>query len=287
MPDERLQRARDLLGVRSFTELSAVLGGAKPAMRGICPGGRVAALEDTARGLGLGFRVSAYGLREAPACGGIHHTATAVPCEEGSESQARHFYIGADDLGAQLACTFDLGDSVRLGRVLGYPDCCVEFFMAQEATWPPGRPLDLVPLVAPPTSGRYQPLLNYACRHFGYALLSHFPCRWDCEASLGVAEGVLGALERHAPELREEILDCLDTDVIYALPHVIAVKSGRWERGRLTWHGGRHWQVPSEGVDAVEPATGALRMLRADREIARAEEWTWLPFHSGERGAGG
>jgi hypothetical protein len=287
MADERLQRARDLLGRRTFTELVAVLGGAKPAMRGACPGGQVTALEETARGLGLGFRVAMYGVLPEPACGGILHTGTPVLLDEASEMQARYFFIGADDLAAQLACIFDLADSVSLGRVLGYPDCCVEFFRAKEATWPRGRPLDLVPLVAPPTSGHYQALLNYACRHFGCALLSHFPCRWDCEGSLGVAEGVLAALALHAPDLRDEILDCLDTDVLYALPHVIAAKSGRWQHGRLTWNGGRHWQVPSEGVDAVELASGALRMLRGGREIARVEEWTWLPFHSGEGGAGG
>jgi hypothetical protein len=281
MPQEHLGAARELVDLRSFTSLVAVLGGAKPAMRGTCSGEQAGAILELARALGLGAEISSYALQVEQACGGVMHGWRPAEPGESPESDLRHFYIGADALAARLACAFGDSDPVRLGHMLGYPECCIQFFAAREAVWEPGRPFDLVPDVAPPTTGRHCSLLNFACRHFGYALIGHFPCRWDCEASLGVAEGVLAAVLTHVPELAAAILDCLETDIVYALPHVIAVKEAHWHGGRLALQGVRHWRVPTLELDEVEFAGRSLHLLLMGKEIATVDEWTWLPFASG------
>ena len=287
MTQEHLEIARELLDLCSFTELVAVLGGAKPAMRGTCSGEQVETIRDLARGLGLAAEVSSYALRVEEACGGVVHSWRPVPEGEALASDPRHFYIGADALAAQLAAIFGDSDPARFGATLGYPPCCTQFFLAQEPRQRPGRPFDLVPDVALPTGGRYTPLLNIACRHFGYALISHFPCHWDCEASQAVAEGVRGAVHSYDPELCAEIMDCLDTDVIYALPHVVAVKQGGWREGRLRLEGVTHWRVPPLAADEVEAGPGGLRLLLEGEAVAALDEWTWLPFQTGQVAACG
>jgi hypothetical protein len=123
------------------------------------------------------------------------------------------------------------------------------------------------------------PAINYGCRHFQRSLISHFPCRWDCEGSLAVAEGVLQALRRHDPGLAEDTLACLDTDVLYATEVVVAVQGARWREGTLRPGEARAWTVGLEGAQELRLEGDRVALVGGGRERSLTQ-FRWLPFHS-------
>ncbi|NSW56577.1 MAG: hypothetical protein HPY44_11215 [Armatimonadetes bacterium] len=279
MTEEQLGVARALLGRRGLTELLAVLEGAKPVMRVLLHQGCVADLMDLVQALGLTGGVSEYRvIPQAPVAGTVHGHRLARD-DETTAASSVHAYIGAEPVAVHLARLFDGADPVRFGRLLGYPDCCVSFFLdcTERRHLPDGA--DLVAAVGWPPSGRYDPLINYACRHFGYALISHFPCRWDCEGSLAVATGTLSALEKHAPELARETLTCLETDVAHALPYVVAWRERRTgdclRVSEAAYHTGELMVS-----DLLRLRDGRLEVFRDGAMVAQAGGAVWLPFRS-------
>jgi len=80
-------------------------------------------------------------------------------------------------------------DSWLVGRLLGYPDCCVRTFLATDLG---GLP-DMVHLhrrSVPP----FNHLLNNTCGL--YKLISHFPCSYSCEKSARLAGRILAELRK-------------------------------------------------------------------------------------------
>ena len=79
-------------------------------------------------------------------------------------------------------------DHRRLGKLLGYPDCCNTFFeqafSEQQAN-----------LSFPATN----PWTNTTKRAQDFCLLSHFPCSQECAASKIIAQQNLASLERTNP----------------------------------------------------------------------------------------
>lgn len=279
MTGEQLETARSLLGWRGLCELLAVLEGAKPAMRVLLREANVAALMDFAQALGLAGAVSEYRVIPQAPVGGTIHAHRLARDDEVTAAASVHAYIGADPLAVYLARSFDGADPARFGRLLGYPDCCVSFFLecVERRNFPDGA--DLVAAVGLPSSGRYEPLINYACRHFGYALISHFPCRWDCEASLVLAKGTLSVLEKHDPECARETLACLKTDVLHALPYVAAWRDRLADDALLVCEAAYRTGELSPS-DVLRLRERYLEIVRDGVVVAQAGSAVWLPFRS-------
>lgn len=83
-----------------------------------------------------------------------------------------------------------------LGRLLGYPPCCVDAFSERWRTALRDHGGD--PAGAHLSSGPWE--LNVAARFLGPVLVQHFPCRADCEQSLTVARRNLATLRALRPE---------------------------------------------------------------------------------------
>ena len=95
-------------------------------------------------------------------------------------------YLSKDEQKAWLASYYELMQNHRdLGLVLGYPQCCVDFFN-----------LELKP--SPPHT-------NLSLREQDLVILSHFPCRSECPESIKLGEKYLQAIysvdKEHAREL--------------------------------------------------------------------------------------
>lgn len=95
---------------------------------------------------------------------------------------------------ARLQSAWAAGRHVEVGRLLGYPECCTSFFQrvwieeqSVDTTWamagtPEGDPAPRALDVAGP------PEANILLRWLGVRAVAHLPCRFDCDATVRVAD---------------------------------------------------------------------------------------------------
>ncbi len=90
-----------------------------------------------------------------------------------------YFYYVSRDLDlAQLAKRAEGNDDHRsLGKLLGYPDCCISYFLSQFSEQNPNP--EFLPR-------KWQ--VNITQRPIDYCILSHFPCSNDCAQSILLSE---------------------------------------------------------------------------------------------------
>jgi hypothetical protein len=105
-------------------------------------------------------------------------------------------YISKNEAQAYLASYAELTlNHQQLGELLGYPDCCINFFQQQFSANNP-NPEHL------PTN----PWTNLSKREQDCVLLSHFPCCSDCQKSIALAQMYYEVIAEHAPERAEALL---------------------------------------------------------------------------------
>lgn len=85
----------------------------------------------------------------------------------------------------------------EMGRALGYPECCIEAFVAAG----PGATTDDLHRQAHARSGAFWWPLNVLDSCSAYHLIPHIPCRFDCGPSLVMAQAVHARLDRLFPGL--------------------------------------------------------------------------------------
>jgi hypothetical protein len=118
----------------------------------------------------------------------------------GPSAAGRVLYVGRDEarVRAAVACEERMNHGLELGRLLGYPACCVEFY----ESLPLPRPNPLVHRRALARTGsRPSPRLNVldlAMFHY----LPWLPCAFDCAPSLAFAN----AVAMHLGKLHAQVL---------------------------------------------------------------------------------
>lgn len=156
-------------------------------------------------------------MRQSAAVGLSSLPVRPIPADDAQMAQAFQVVSGSlDDCRAFVEASLS-GDHVAMGRLLGYPDCCTDFY-ARFTAHSPGR--DPVWAVAGNTVAsrstescrEIEPVgtLDILCRSLSLAATPHLPCRFDCKASLGLARAwrVLGRELGYIQEMKwlEEIL---------------------------------------------------------------------------------
>jgi len=148
-------------------------------------------------------------------------------------------------------------DARELGRLLGYPDCCVEPFCALERRWPNRLPI----LAAAERTERFEPRLNNLALD-RFAWIAHFPCRYDCPESLRLANAAAEALAARSPDLVRSI------DALLGLPRVW------WSDGKqgllrgARWDGERRIRFEElESLDVVWPSAGEARRRESTETV--------------------
>ena len=106
-------------------------------------------------------------------------------------------YVSKDLALAERARTLDrMADDARegdnahaLGELLGYPPCCVQAFCDLPRRWPNRYPI----AAAAARTRVFEPRLNNVALD-RFAWIAWFPCRYDCQASLAIADAAAEAL---------------------------------------------------------------------------------------------
>jgi hypothetical protein len=108
-------------------------------------------------------------------------------------------YMSKDELMAAMAAYYEhKGDDRNLGLILGYPECCVNFFLKCFSENNPDP-------VHKPTN----PYTNLTKRDKDCVILSHFPCSSDCIESIKLAKKYLQVILMLDTQRAEEIIETL------------------------------------------------------------------------------
>jgi hypothetical protein len=95
--------------------------------------------------------------------------------------------------------------SRSLGRLLGYPECCIQAFTSAG----PGATTSSLLRDAHRRSGAFHWQLNVLDPVSPFTLIPHLPCRFDCPASLDMASRLSVALDDVFPFLQGAVRDAL------------------------------------------------------------------------------
>jgi hypothetical protein len=92
-------------------------------------------------------------------------------------------------------------DSLALGIALGYPQCCIDFFLKheKEKAQSDNDFADRVALASEP--GRYPYAVNILGRYTDCCIISHFPCSFGCRSSQDISRKFADALAAGSPEM--------------------------------------------------------------------------------------
>lgn len=119
-------------------------------------------------------------------------------------------YISKSKEKAELANCYEAKNNhAQLGHLLGYPECCVEFFVKNE---PERSKLDndyILPCVINSKGNVFPFQNNILLRNQDITLLSHFPCSFECKASEELGKKYLNAIRKNKPEAAEMIVSKL------------------------------------------------------------------------------
>jgi len=108
-------------------------------------------------------------------------------------------YISKDETKAYLASYYELiNDHRKLGLLLSYPECCVDFFSLNFNE--NNTNLELKPT---------NMCTNISKRNEDFVLISHFPCSSDCPESIGLGKRYLKLLEKIDSARAAEIISAL------------------------------------------------------------------------------
>lgn len=98
-------------------------------------------------------------------------------------------------------------DVAARGRLLGYPECCIKFHLAQKGDVDPLRTYRR-------SHGRFHYLLNNIAGDV--RLVSHFPCSYNCGESVKLARKVLAAVRKeHGDGVADDIVEVLKHKGVY------------------------------------------------------------------------
>ena len=108
-------------------------------------------------------------------------------------------YISKSEEKALLASYYELlNDHRQLGLLLGYPECCIQYFL--EKFHEQYTNLELLPT---------NPYTNLSMRNQDLVLISHFPCSSNCQPSKMMGHKFLQVLEKYDSDYARQLLQRL------------------------------------------------------------------------------
>ncbi len=123
-----------------------------------------------------------------------------IRIKEDDKRRGMYFvYISKNEEDAWLAAYHEMMNDHRgLGKVLGYPKCCVDFFLRNFSSINPN------PQILP-----VNPWTNISMRDKDCTLISHFPCSADCSVSISIAKHFLDLVANLDKQRAREMMEML------------------------------------------------------------------------------
>ena len=116
--------------------------------------------------------------------------------EDDSRQGMYFIYLSKDEQKTWLAAYYELiGNDSELGLILGYPRCCVDYFLNNFSENNPN-----------PQQIGNNPYTNISKRNKDLVLISHFPCNPECKESTELARNNLMILKEVWPDRAAELI---------------------------------------------------------------------------------
>ncbi|MBW2982511.1 DUF483 domain-containing protein [Candidatus Woesearchaeota archaeon] len=123
-------------------------------------------------------------------------------------------YISKDKAKAELASRYESeGNHKELGLLLGYPLCCIDFFIKHKNEQSMANNDYVEPILSNSEGDMFQFYTNVFKKQFDVTLLNHFPCSLDCEGSIDLAQTHLDIIRKYDPPLAEYLIQRLKCKV--------------------------------------------------------------------------
>ncbi|MBN2013758.1 MAG: hypothetical protein JW778_01120 [Candidatus Altiarchaeota archaeon] len=205
------------LGCDAIKDIVLVYDGVKPSTRLMLPQYSLKSLQEFLVRYGLCIIRSDYKVvtKKDRSKGGWGNKILRIVDANSDEGEPSYYIAKSDEI-AKEAKTADFVDPDEFGQTLGYPICCQEFFkkyfpLANE------KQCDFVLYTLKETKEDYPYDLynNNASRYFGYSLLSHFPCSFNCKESSKLARSYYKVFERYSPSWANNFIYCQQSAIIY------------------------------------------------------------------------
>jgi hypothetical protein len=157
------------------------------------------------------------------------YSSTSVPVEKGKPVVLR-VVLGTPDTVAQFRSAWEARNQERIGKLLGYPDCCYRFFRdvwveqgMVDTTWPMALRTSRPPDGAASVEVDGPPEANILWRWMGIRAVPHLPCRFDCEKSVELGKKLIavGRNDGWGSEM-DSLLEILSWPVEWSSLHGIA-----------------------------------------------------------------
>lgn len=145
--------------------------------------------------------------------GNYANTGTFVETNSAMEGKL-YIYISKKREYALLAKMYEaISNDLSFGRLLGYPECCCQFFVKHKFKQANKQYDFILPAVR-----FFKPFPfynNYAIRYFGITLINHFPCSLDYQKSAEQGRIRLKIIKKYSQQIADEFERELKSLVIY------------------------------------------------------------------------
>ena len=119
-------------------------------------------------------------------------------------------YISKDQEKAVLASRYeDKGSHKEVGLLLGYPLCCIDFFIKHKEEQSIAKNDYIEPILNNSQGNIFPFYTNIFKKQFDVTLLNHFPCSLKCESSIELAKKHLEIIKKYDPSLAEYFVNRL------------------------------------------------------------------------------
>ena len=184
----RLEELKKIFGSRTKAlEIIYLLKGMKPVVRQGFYDNEIGRVKDFCKNNDLAIKVAPYKVVLAD---NEKYSNKGFKAKIDDPREGMFFvYIAKDDKRAAMAATFEFKNDHRsLGLLLGYPSCCVDFFVKNEPERSKKDSDYVVCSLKNSKNVRHPYFKNLCKRHVDIVLLSHFPCSFDCEKSVEIGK---------------------------------------------------------------------------------------------------
>ena len=127
-----------------------------------------------------------------------------------------HIYISKDKNKTDFLKLLETqNDDRAIGELLGYPKCCVQFFMENLEKQQKLQNDYILPALNNSEGFKFPFYANYTMRYFDITLLSHFPHNFNCKESITIAKNNLQCIKKYSGSLGNKFETMLKCPVLY------------------------------------------------------------------------
>jgi len=124
-----------------------------------------------------------------------------------------HLYLSKDkNIAKFLKLMESKNDDEIVGKLLGYPQCCIDFFLKNK-----GQDQNdyVLPALENSNGFKFSFYTNNVVRYFDVTLFSHFPCNFNCNASMKIANKNLELIKEESKEIAVKFEEMLKSTILY------------------------------------------------------------------------